>query len=229
MRTWTILLCSLALLGVAHVARAAEEVHPCDGPDLEQRITACSALIETPDADPKRRATAYANRAFAYSIRGEFQTAIDDYDAAIAMFPQFAVALNNYPRPIPTPVHNLRPARETCETCHWPQKYGEDRIRVIPKYAEDESNTLTKTVLLMKIGGGNHRAGIHGTHLGQGVRIRYGHSDEARQTIPWVEYSDSTGRKTTYVAPDTKPGFKGADGTCCRRFSSRTQKNSSPG
>ena len=32
-----------------------------------------------------------------------------------------AVALNNYPRPIPSPVHNLRPARETCETCHWPQ------------------------------------------------------------------------------------------------------------
>ena len=28
-----------------------------------------------------------------------------------------------YPRPIPTPVHNLRPARETCEQCHWPSKF----------------------------------------------------------------------------------------------------------
>ena len=40
----------------------------------------------------------------------------------------FAVMFHTYPRPIPTPVHNLRPARETCEACHWPQKYGEDRV-----------------------------------------------------------------------------------------------------
>ena len=53
----------------------------------------------------------------------------------------FAVTFNTYPRPIPTPVHNLRPARETCEACHWPQKYGEDRLRVIHKFADDETNT----------------------------------------------------------------------------------------
>jgi nitrate/TMAO reductase-like tetraheme cytochrome c subunit len=110
-----------------------------------------------------------------------------------------AVTLHNYPTPIPTPVHNLRPARETCEQCHWPQKYGEDRLKVIPKFASDESNTASKTVLLMKIGGGNKGIGIHGTHLGPGVMIRYRHSDEARQTIPWVEY-DNNGKKTTYAA-----------------------------
>src|SRR5207247_3320092 len=43
----------------------------------------------------------------------------------------FAVTFNTYPRPIPTPVHNLRPARETCETCHRPQVYGGDRLRVV--------------------------------------------------------------------------------------------------
>jgi hypothetical protein len=120
----------------------------------------------------------------------------------------FAVAFNTYPRPIPTPVHNLRPARETCEQCHWPQKYGEDRIRVISKYAEDEANSVTKTVLLMKIGGGNRGVGIHGTHLGPGVTIRYGHSDEARQTIPWVEY-DNKGKITEYLAEGAKPGGAG--------------------
>ena len=102
----------------------------------------------------------------------------------------FAVTFDTFPRPIPTPVANLRPARETCETCHWPQKYGEDRLRVISKYADDEKNTLTKTVLLIKIGGGNRGIGIHGTHLGPNVRIRYAHSDEGRQTIPWMEYTD---------------------------------------
>ncbi len=123
----------------------------------------------------------------------------------------FAVIFNTYPRPIPTPVHNLRPARETCEACHWPQKYGTDRVLVIPKFADDETNTLTKTVLLMKIGGGNRGLGIHGTHLGWAgnpITIRYGHSDEARQNIPWVEYSDK-GRKTVYATADAKPDGAG--------------------
>ena len=119
-----------------------------------------------------------------------------------------AVTLHTYPTPIPTPVRNLRPARETCEQCHWPQKYGEDRLKVIPKYASDETNSLTKTVLLMKIGGGNKGMGIHGTHLGTGVTIRYGHSDEARQTIPWVQY-EINGKITTYVTSDAKPDGAG--------------------
>ena len=115
-----------------------------------------------------------------------------------------AVTFNTYPRPIPTPVHNLRPARETCEECHWPQKYGEDRVRVIPKYAEDENNSLTKTVLLMKIGGGGRGAvGIHGMHLGPGVVIRY-KSDESRQNIPWVQY-EVNGKITQYSSTDVKP------------------------
>ena len=117
----------------------------------------------------------------------------------------FAVTFNTYPRPIPTPVHNLRPARETCEACHWPQKYGEDRIKIIHKFAEDETNTVTKTVLLMKIGGGNRGIGIHGTHLGTGTSIRYAHSDEARQTIPWVEYNVN-GKKTVYATPRRQAG-----------------------
>jgi hypothetical protein len=121
----------------------------------------------------------------------------------------FAVTFNTYPRPIPTPVHNLRPARETCEACHWPQKYGEDRVRVVSKFADDEANTQTKTVLLMKIGGGNHGIGIHGTHLGPGIRIRYAPSDWSRQTIPWVEY-DGPGRKTVYATADAKPNGGGA-------------------
>ena len=121
----------------------------------------------------------------------------------------FAVTLNTYPKPIPTPVHNLRPARETCEACHWPQKYGEDRVRVITKFADDEKNTATKTVLLMKIGGGNHGVGIHGTHLGPGVRIRYGHADEARQNIPWVEYTTPDGKSVVYATPDAKPDGAG--------------------
>jgi nitrate/TMAO reductase-like tetraheme cytochrome c subunit len=118
----------------------------------------------------------------------------------------FAVTLNTYSRPIPAPVHNLRPARETCEACHWPQKFGADRLRVIEKFAEDEANTLSKTVLLMRIGGGHGGPGIHGAHLGQGILIRYAHSDEKRETIPWVESTNAKGEKTVFVAAGAKPG-----------------------
>jgi hypothetical protein len=122
----------------------------------------------------------------------------------------FAVMFHTYETPIPTPVHNLRPARETCESCHWPQKYGEDRVRIINKFGDDENNSLVKTVLLMKIGGGNKGIGIHGTHLGPGVHIRYGHSDAQRQTIPWIEYS-GPGGKTVYRAEGAPADGKGLD------------------
>jgi len=120
----------------------------------------------------------------------------------------FAVTFHTYETPIPTPVRNLRPARETCEACHWPQKYGEDRLRVINKFGDDENNSPTKTVLLMKIGGGNHGIGIHGTHLGVGVKIRYGYSDAQRQTIPWIEYDGPNG-KTVYRADGAPADGKG--------------------
>jgi hypothetical protein len=57
-------------------------------------------------------------------------------------------------------------------------------------------------VLLMKIGGGNHGIGIHGTHLGPGRAHPLRHSDEARQNIPWVEYN-GPGGKTVYATPKT--------------------------
>src|ERR1700756_279139 len=41
----------------------------------------------------------------------------------------FATVFNTYPRPIPTPVHNLRPAQETCEQCHWPKKFYGGRVK----------------------------------------------------------------------------------------------------
>lgn len=118
----------------------------------------------------------------------------------------YAVTANIYPRPIPTPIENLRPARETCEACHWPEKFGADRLRILPKYSDDETNTLTKTVLLMKIGGGRRSGrGIHDAHLGPGVSISYWYTDEKRQEIPRVEYKNSTTGRTTLYASEGAP------------------------
>ena len=113
-----------------------------------------------------------------------------------------AVALNNYERPIPAPVENLRPARETCEGCHWPDRYGGDRLRVFTHY--NDKGEAAKSVLLLHIGGGGYSGkGIHTAHVGSGIRIRYGHTDRARQNIPWVEHSRD-GQLTEYFAEKTK-------------------------
>jgi hypothetical protein len=115
----------------------------------------------------------------------------------------FAVVFNTYPRPIPAPVRNLRPARETCETCHWPQKFDEDRLRDLASYADDEQNTLTHTVLMLHLGGGANRIGIHGRHLGEGVTVRYYATDDKRENIPWVEYT-AGGTTSVYAAAGAK-------------------------
>lgn len=94
MRRWSFL--ALAFLLVLPLrANATEDVHDCDKPEVEGRIRACTDLIETPNITETRRATAYANRALAYSLRAQYEAAILDYDKAIALFPNFAVALNN--------------------------------------------------------------------------------------------------------------------------------------
>ena len=65
----------------------------------------------------------------------------------------YAVAFNKYPRPIPTPIKNLRPARETCEQCHWPQKFSGDLDRTFNYFQDDASNSPYSIRLSIKIGG----------------------------------------------------------------------------
>jgi len=111
-----------------------------------------------------------------------------------------AVVLNNYPRPIESAMEDnkLVSSAETCEQCHARDRPISPRLRVIPSYKDDETNTRTSTVLLMRI------ATIHGAHLGPGIRIRYVAADKKRQTIPWVEYTNSKkGVSRTFVAGAT--------------------------
>jgi nitrate/TMAO reductase-like tetraheme cytochrome c subunit len=116
----------------------------------------------------------------------------------------FETVLNTYPRPIPSAIasNRLVPATETCENCHWAQKFDGVRLRILSKYAEDEANTRTDTVLLMLIGG-NRVPGIHSAHFGPGVHIRFAAADPARQTVPWVEYRNTnTGAVRTFAVSD---------------------------
>ena len=117
-----------------------------------------------------------------------------------------SVAFDLYPRPIAAPVHNLRPARETCEQCHWPNKFVGDRFRVNTHFSEDEANTETKTVLVVKVGGrqAGRSQGIH-WHVDPDHVVRY-RADEKRQTMYEVEMvaKDGTTRRYKGPAADSK-------------------------
>lgn len=105
-----------------------------------------------------------------------------------------------YPRPIPTPLHKLRPARETCEECHRPEYFIGDKLVIKEKYSPDKKNTRLYTVLLMKIGTGGMWAkkphGIH-WHVSPDVEIFYKYTDEKRQHIVEVTKIEN-GHKTVF-------------------------------
>ena len=113
-----------------------------------------------------------------------------------------AVALDLYPRPIPTPVHSLRPANGTCEQCHWPTKFVGERLKVRTHYQDDEANTEVKTALMVKVGGsaGGESHGIH-WHVDPSHSIRY-LSDATREKIYDIELTDVTGGTTKVYKPE---------------------------
>ncbi|MFZ1129357.1 MAG: NapC/NirT family cytochrome c, partial [Terriglobales bacterium] len=119
----------------------------------------------------------------------------------------FAVTFHTYSRPIPSPVKYLRPARETCEQCHWPQRFTGDKFLVNTSYKDDEKNTPQTDVLLLKVGGRTWQGsvGIHGHHLSDNARIRYISTDNDRMTIPAVYYTDDSGKTTEFISTDAKP------------------------
>jgi nitrate/TMAO reductase-like tetraheme cytochrome c subunit len=118
----------------------------------------------------------------------------------------YSVLADKFPRPIPTPVHNLRPAQDTCEQCHWPQKFSGGLVKVRRHFMSDETNTPWTISLLMKVGGGDPKRGevegIH-WHVSGGNKIDY-ISDESRQKIPWVRVTGSDGKVTVYEAKGEK-------------------------
>jgi nitrate/TMAO reductase-like tetraheme cytochrome c subunit len=118
----------------------------------------------------------------------------------------FATAFNTYPRPIPTPVHNLRPAQETCEQCHWPRKFYGAQLKTFTHYGSDEKNTLRQIRMLIKTGGGDPTtgapSGIH-WHMNISNEITYVAADEKRQVIPYIRVKDMQGRVTDYLAKDS--------------------------
>ena len=121
----------------------------------------------------------------------------------------FAVTFKTYERPIPTPIDNLRPARETCERCHWPQKFYGASLKQIPHFRFDEQNSPEQISLLLRTGGGapvlGESAGIH-WHMVINNQVTYSAEDRHSQVIPWFKVTRPDGSSTEYKAEGSKLG-----------------------
>jgi hypothetical protein len=128
-----------------------------------------------------------------------------------------SVTFGLYEKPIPAPVHNLRPARETCERCHWPDKFYGQRIKRIVRYAQDEDSTPRFTTLALKVGSGKGIPGQIHWHVAAKNEVRYMPGDPKRLSVRWVEVKQPDGRFKRYdntrwrapVGPVASPQGKG--------------------
>ena len=115
----------------------------------------------------------------------------------------YGVLTGNFHRPIKTPIKNLRPAQETCEQCHWPEKFTGNLDRSFVHFLADETNSPFTVRLLLKVGGGGAphgpAGGIH-WHMNPANKIEYIATDDQRQIIPWVRLSTREGTVTEYRA-----------------------------
>lgn len=115
-----------------------------------------------------------------------------------------AMITGNYARPVPTPVHSMRPARETCATCHWSEKQHGDKLKVIKEYADDEAVSETVTTLELKVGGGSAALGVaEGIHWHMNIsnQVEYIALDDKRQDIPYVKLTAADGTVREFRKP----------------------------
>ena len=109
-----------------------------------------------------------------------------------------SLAFKDYEYPITA--GDLRPARETCERCHFPEKFSDDSLREIQTFGNDTANTPLSLYMVLKTGGGTKRIG-----LGQGIHwhiensVQYLATDDNDQEIPYVRVVSDDGTVTEYL------------------------------
>jgi hypothetical protein len=133
----------------------------------------------------------------------------------------YGVVTGHFNRQIHTPVANMREATETCQKCHWSEKYHGDVLKVFNHYEYDEQNSLNQTRMVIKVGGGDPEGGqVGGIHWHMNVanEITFIASDEKRQTIPWVRMKDMTGHVVEFKTQDSTLSSKEIEQTPKRKM-----------
>ncbi len=107
----------------------------------------------------------------------------------------------SYSRPIPAPVEHLRPAQDTCEQCHWPEKFHGKKVKQFVSYSNDDQENPEIQDIALHIGGRNPLTntfeGIH-WHVSNDVRVEYESLDETRTSIGRIKVTKPSGVTEEY-------------------------------
>jgi len=118
-----------------------------------------------------------------------------------------AVITDSYNKPIPAPVHQLRPARDTCEGCHWPEKFHGKRVKTFTHFSNSDQLHPEVNEISLHIGGHNPQSnvfeGIH-WHVSQDVQVKYLAVDEKRTQIAKVQVRRPDGSEDEFVKSDVE-------------------------
>ncbi len=125
------------------------------------------------------------------------------------LYQVYSVLAKKYPQPIATPVHSLRPARETCEQCHWPEKFYPNQLVKEKHFLADSANTEWDIHLRMLVSSEDKTKGlaegIH-WHINPDVKVDYMDASDDREELPWVRYINlATGDTIVYTDSENPP------------------------
>jgi PAS domain S-box-containing protein len=129
------------------------------------------------------------------------------------LFQVYAVMAGTFPKPIPAPIVNLRPASETCEHCHSSQVFHGNRARVFRRVPDDgNAEDPEVTAVMLRVGG--YRAetggysGIH-WHASPKEKVEYRAADNRRLAIRDLRVTRADGSVTTYLVKGAPPAPAG--------------------
>lgn len=119
-----------------------------------------------------------------------------------------AVIDGNFSRPIPAPVEHLRPARDTCESCHWPEKFHGKKVKQFVSFSNDNLLEPDVQEVALRIGGRNpvtdEFEGIH-WHVSRDIKVEYQALDKTRTKIGRVKVTKPGGITEEYSLSDELP------------------------
>lgn len=114
----------------------------------------------------------------------------------------YLILAGSYSRPIPSPPHALKPASETCENCHSRNHDFGNKLWRRTQFA-DNGDRL-ETALMLNLGGAEGK-GIHGAHMGRGLKIDYEAADAKRDKILGLRVTKG-GQVTEFATSDFSSG-----------------------
>ena len=119
----------------------------------------------------------------------------------------FDVMFKRYPRPIPTPVVDLRPSQDVCENCHGPKYQINQRLESRTYFLADKKNTRKTINLLLRMGRAElttERPPRMHWHSSTTKEIVYAATDRKRTVIPWIRVKRLDGKERIYRSVDAK-------------------------